>query len=124
MDRKTLGLTSMEKKFFEVQDGVTESNHGIIDYLVVTSRKWWDGLPKQTRDQLAQILKEVTEARNSESYQINQANKKKVVDSGGTVRQLSDSQRKAWIKTLKPVWNKFEKNIGKDLIDAAISSNR
>jgi len=24
------------KKFFEVQDGVTETNHGIIDYLVVT----------------------------------------------------------------------------------------
>ena len=28
------------KKFFEVQDGVTESNHGIIDYLVVTSDEW------------------------------------------------------------------------------------
>ena len=25
------------KKFFEVQDGVTETNHGILDYLVVTS---------------------------------------------------------------------------------------
>ena len=25
------------KKFFEVQDGITETNHGIIDYLVVTS---------------------------------------------------------------------------------------
>ncbi|MBV1897294.1 MAG: DctP family TRAP transporter solute-binding subunit, partial [Rhodobacteraceae bacterium] len=28
------------KKFFEVQDGVTETNHGIIDYLVVTSVDW------------------------------------------------------------------------------------
>jgi C4-dicarboxylate-binding protein DctP len=35
------------KKFFEVQDGITESNHGIIDYLVVTSVKWWDADPVQ-----------------------------------------------------------------------------
>ena len=29
------------KKFFEVQDGVTETNHGIIDYMLVTSTDWW-----------------------------------------------------------------------------------
>ena len=32
------------KKFFEVQDGVTETNHGILDYLVVTSVDWLDSL--------------------------------------------------------------------------------
>ena len=37
------------KKFFEVQDGVTETNHGIIDYLVVTSVEWWDGLKPGSR---------------------------------------------------------------------------
>ncbi len=112
------------KKFFEVQDGVTESNHGLLDYLVVTSRKWWDGLPQNARDQLAQILKEVTEARNRESFQTNQANKKNVIESGGTVRQLSDVQRAAWVEALRPVWKKFEKSIGQDLIKAAVASNK
>ena len=51
------------QKFFEVQDGITESNHGILDYLVVTSTKWWDGLPDDVRGQLSTILKEVTEAQ-------------------------------------------------------------
>jgi C4-dicarboxylate-binding protein DctP len=32
------------KKFFEVQDGTTETNHGLLDYMVVTSVDWWDGL--------------------------------------------------------------------------------
>ena len=32
------------KKFFEVQDGITETNHGVIDYLVVTSVDWLDSL--------------------------------------------------------------------------------
>jgi C4-dicarboxylate transporter DctQ subunit len=38
-----------------VQDGVTETNHGIIDYLVVTSTEWWDGLPGDVRDQFDRI---------------------------------------------------------------------
>lgn len=111
------------KKFFEVQDGVTETNHGIIDYLVVTSDEWWNGLDAGVRDQLATILKEVTEARNKEAFNVNQENKAKIVESGGTIRTLTPEQRQAWVEALKPVWAKFEGDIGKDLIDAAQAIN-
>ena len=43
------------QKFFEVQDGVTETNHGIIDYLVVTSTDWLDSLACDVRDQLTRL---------------------------------------------------------------------
>ncbi|HGG65938.1 MAG TPA: DctP family TRAP transporter solute-binding subunit, partial [Rhodobacteraceae bacterium] len=39
------------KKFYEVQDGVTETNHGIIDYLVVTNVDWLESLDADVRDQ-------------------------------------------------------------------------
>jgi len=112
------------KKFFEVQDGVTETNHGIIDYLVVTSTKWWDGLPGDVRDQLARILREVTAVRNAESTNVNNSNKENIIKAGGTVRSLSADQRQAWVDAMKPVWKKFEKDIGKDLMNAALKSNR
>ena len=112
------------KKFFEVQDGVTESNHGILDYLVVTSSKWWDDLPGDVRSQLAQILKEVTEERNSESTKVNEQNKKNVIAAGGVVRTLTPAQRQAWVEAMKPVWKKFEKDIGADLMEAALSANK
>ncbi len=112
------------KKFFEVQDGVTETNHGIIDYLVVTSAEWWDGLKPDVRDQFAKILKEVTEARNKESTAVNESNKKKIVDSGSKVRKLDAKQREAWVKALKPVWKQFEKDVGADLISAAQAANK
>ncbi len=112
------------KKFFEVQDGITETNHGIIDYLVVTSTEWWDGLDGDVRSQLATILKEVTAARNAESFKVNQANKQKVIEAGSTVRTLTAEQRAAWVKVLKPVWAKFEKDIGADVINAAQASNK
>ncbi|MGB0722890.1 MAG: TRAP transporter substrate-binding protein [Gammaproteobacteria bacterium] len=112
------------KKFFEVQDGVTETNHGILDYLVVTSAKWWDGLAPDVRDQLATILKEVTEARNAESTKVNLQNRQAIIDAGGTVRTLTAEQRGAWVEAMKPVWKKFEGDIGADLMEAALKSNK
>lgn len=112
------------KKFFEVQDGVTETNHGILDYLVVTSNKFWDGLPNDVRDQLSQIVMEVTQTRNAESSKVNEANKQNIIEAGGVVRILTPEQRQAWVTTLKPVWKKYEKDIGSDLIEAALASNK
>ncbi len=112
------------KKFFEVQDGVTETNHGIIDYLVVTSTEWWADLPADVRDQFATILTEVTTTRNQKSTEVNEANKQKIIESGGTVRTLTAEQRQAWVDALTPVWKKFEKDIGAELIEAAMAANR
>ncbi len=112
------------KKFFEVQDGVTETNHGILDYLVVTSTQWWDGLPDDVRTQLASILKEVTELRNAESTKVNNQNKQNIIDAGGVVRTLTPEQRQAWVEAMKPVWKKFENDIGADLMEAALKSNK
>ncbi len=111
------------KKFFEVQDGITETNHGIIDYLVVTSTEFWEGLPDDVRDQLATIVKEVTETRNAESFAVNETNKKLIMEAGSTVRQLTPDQRAMWVAAMKPVWNKFEGDVGTDLIAAAQAAN-
>ncbi|MCF6322286.1 MAG: TRAP transporter substrate-binding protein [Rhizobiaceae bacterium] len=111
------------KKFFEVQDGVTETNHGIIDYLLVTSAEWWEGLKPDVRDQLAKIIEEVTVLRNGESTAVNEANKQKIIDAGTTVRTLTPEQRQKWVDALKPVWSKFEDDIGAETIESAQAAN-
>jgi C4-dicarboxylate-binding protein DctP len=111
------------KKFFEVQDGITESNHGIIDYLVVTSGDWWEGLPDDVRTQLKMILDEVTATRNAESTRVNEEAKQAIIDAGGTVRTLTADQRRAWVAAMKPVWSQFEDDVGADLIAAAQAAN-
>ena len=75
------------------------------------------------RDQLAQILKEVTDTRNGESFAVNQQNKQKIIDAGSTVRTLTPEQRAAWVEALRPVWTQFEGDIGADIISAAQTSN-
>ena len=111
------------QKFFEVQDGITESNHGLIDYLVVTSRKWWDELPEDVRTQFKTILDEVTATRNAASTQVNEEAKQAVIDAGGVVRTLTPEQRQKWVDAMKPVWAQFEDDIGADLIAAAQAAN-
>ena len=112
------------KKFFEVQDGITETNHGIIDYLVVTSSSFWDSLPADIRKDLTRILAEVTQERNAISRKINLENRAKIVKSGSEVRELTPSQRKAWVKAMRPVWKQFQADIGKDIMKAALSANK
>ena len=111
------------KKFFEVQDGVTETNHGIIDYLVVASVDWLDGLDADVRDQFMTILSEVTEARNGEAFATNEAAKANILAAGGVIRQLEANQRQAWVDAMKPVWAKFEGDVGADNIAAAQKFN-
>ncbi len=111
------------KKFFEVQDGITETDHGIIDYLVVTSAKFWNGLPDDIRSELEAILREVTAKRNQIARQINLANRQKIIDAGTKVRSLNADQRAQWKAAMKPVWKKFEADIGADLIAAAVAAN-
>lgn len=111
------------KKFYEVQNGITETNHGVLDYLVVTSVDFWKSLPADIRTQLETILREVSVERNKISDKINLENKKKIMAAGTEVRQITEEQRKLWVAKMKPVWSRFEKDIGADIIKAAVASN-
>ena len=111
------------KKFFEVQDGITETNHGIIDYLVVTSVDWLDSLDPAVRDQFLTILGEVTKTRNGEATAVNEAAKKSVAEAGSVIRQLTPEQRQEWVDAMKPVWSQFSGDVGQENIDAAQAIN-
>lgn len=107
------------KKFFEVQDGVTETNHQLLTYLAVTSSEWLDSLKPDVRDQFVAIFKEETAKANGRATAINEENKQKIIEAGGVVRELTPEQRATWVSVMKPAWSKFVDDIGQDVIDAA-----
>jgi len=111
------------QKFFEVQDGVTETNHQLLAYLLVTSTEWLNSLEPDVRDQFVKIANEVTIEANASVAAKEAENRQNILDAGGTIRELTAEQRKAWVDVMKPVWTKFEADIGTDLIDAAVASN-
>jgi len=112
------------QKFFEVQKSIGETNHGLIDYMVVTNVKWWDGLPADVRKGLSEAMAEATAYGNKVANDINEADRKKIADAGkAKIQTLSKEDTAAWRKAMEPVWKKFEGDIGRDLIDAALKSN-
>ncbi|MDT8343874.1 MAG: DctP family TRAP transporter solute-binding subunit [Thermohalobaculum sp.] len=111
------------KKFDTRQDGITETNHGIIDYLVIVSRAWWEGLPAADRAGIEQILVEVTHEYNRFSFELNELAKMKIIENGGIVRRLTKGDRERWVDALTPVWRQFEGEIGAPLIAAALAAN-
>ncbi|MGH1331638.1 MAG: DctP family TRAP transporter solute-binding subunit [Paracoccaceae bacterium] len=111
------------QKFFEVQDGSTETNHGVLDYLVVTSVDWWESLDAPVRDQLAKILNEVTIERNAAVGEVDKSARQAILDAGGVIRELDAETRQKWVDAMKPVWSQFEADVGADNIAAAQAIN-
>jgi C4-dicarboxylate-binding protein DctP len=112
------------KKFFEVQPYITESNHGLLDYMVVTSKEFWMSLDKADREVVKTALDEAIAFGNSVAAKKAMDDRQKIVDSKRTeIIVLDDAQRNQWVEVMKPVWEEFEKEIGKDMIDAAYKSN-
>ncbi len=110
-------------KFFEVQNGITETNHQLLAYLLVTSTEFLDGLKPDVRDQFLQIAEDVTKTANENVGKQEMTNRENILKSGGKIRELSADERNAWVETMKPVWAKFEADIGKENIDAAVAAN-
>lgn len=112
------------KGFYKFQDGVTESNHGLLTYLVITSDAFWNSLSVGDRVALNRILVGVTARVNQASQNIARRNREALEREGVPIRKLNAEQRAAWVEAMRPVWDKFARDIGQDYIEAAITSNR
>ena len=112
------------QKMHEVQKYITESNHGLLDYMVITNTKFWNGLPEDVRGELGKIMAEVSVEVNKQAEALNQGDKQRILDAKTTeIISLNDEQRAKWREAMKPVWKKFEGEIGADLIKAAEAAN-
>ncbi|PHR29063.1 MAG: C4-dicarboxylate ABC transporter [Desulfotalea sp.] len=112
------------KKFFEVQPYITETNHGLLDYMVVTSKEFWMSVDTADREIIKKALDEAIVFGNKVAAKKAMDDRQKIVDSKRCkIIILNDAQRNQWVEVMKPVWQEFEKQIGKDMIDAAYKSN-
>lgn len=113
------------QKMNEVQEYITESNHGVLDYMVITNTKFWDGLPEDIRNTLREVMDEVTVEVNKKAAELNERDKQAIIDSGTTeILYLTPEQRESWREAMRPVWKKFEDEIGAERIQAAEQANK
>lgn len=113
------------KKFHEVQAAVVESNHGVIDYMVITNNTWWSGLPKDVQAGLKKAMDESIKYGNDIAFNGADEERAKIVAANkAKVLKLSKEELAAWRTAMLPVWKQFEGEIGADLIKAAQAANK
>ena len=113
------------KKMHTVQPFITESNHGVLDYMLVSNTTFWFSIPHQIRTELEGIIDEVTYEVNRAADEANAADRERIRKAGTSeIIELTPEQRAAWREAMRPVWQEFEPVIGADIIKAAQTVNR
>lgn len=106
------------KKFYEVQDFITVSNHSYLGYMVVVSAAFWNGLPDDIRNQLTDIMTEATAANRKFAAEADKGDRAKIEAAGkAKVVELTDEERAQWKAAVAGVEDQFRDQIGADLLN-------
>ncbi|MDP2265413.1 MAG: DctP family TRAP transporter solute-binding subunit, partial [Thiobacillus sp.] len=113
------------KKFHEVQKYIMDSDHGVLDYLVVTNAGWWDGLPANIRKGLNEAMVQSIKFGNKVAYDEATNFRQKVIDDKkAEVLPMTRAELNQWRKAMAPVWKQFEADIGREAILEALKANQ
>jgi C4-dicarboxylate-binding protein DctP len=113
------------QKMHEVQKYITNTNHGYIGYVVVTNKKFWDGIPTDTRAQLNKAMKEATAYGNGQSAKENEDALAEIKKTGKSeIITLTPEQDAAMRKALDPVYKDVASRVGQPLIDEFLKETR
>ncbi len=113
-------FNSYSQKFFEVQKYITETNHGYLGYLLLTSQKFWDSLPPDLQAVLSEAAEKTTEYERKLAVEIDTRDRQRIIDSGKTeITVLTAEERDIWMKTFREIYGDYPQ--WKELIDAALN---
>lgn len=105
------------QRMHEVQRYLTVSDHGYLGYAVITSKRFWDSLPRAVRRQLEQAMREASEYANRIAHEENVRALEAVRAAGTTtIIELDADQRAEFRRALLPVHELMAGRIGSDLI--------
>ena len=105
------------QKMQEVQKYLALTDHGVIEYAVITNKKFWDGLPADVRAALEGAMKDATKFANQIAKSENEEALEAVRKSGKTqILTLTAAEKAAMKKALVAVHKENESRVGKDTI--------
>lgn len=109
------------QKYVEVQKYLTVSQHGRLDYVVLTNAEFWNGLPVDVRGQIEEALAEATEYERQLANELDTQSFENLKAAGIEITNLSPEQRQAFVDAFQTVYDEFADVIGQEFIDAARS---
>lgn len=106
------------KKFYNVQNYLTISNHGYLGYVVMMDQKTWNEQTPKTKQILTEAMKETTDWNNQQSAQINKEQLELIKQNSSIqIHELTDKEQQEWKKTLSPIYDKLSPTIRENLVE-------
>ena len=106
------------RKFHEVQKYLTICNYSYDPYIVGMNKKFWDGLELEVKDILLDTLKEASEYQVNLTRETEQKQIEEIKASGTDVNFLTPEEIVLFQEKVKTIYEKYEPQYGKDLLDA------
>jgi C4-dicarboxylate-binding protein DctP len=92
--------------------------------MLITSQRFWKGLPDDVRSELEKIIAEVTVKVNQLADTENQEAMENIQKSGKTeIIELTKEDKAKWREAMQPVWDEFKGEIGGQYVEAATNCN-
>ena len=106
------------QKMHEVQKYLALTEHGVIEYAVITNKKFWDGLPPDIRTTLEGAMTDATKYANEIAKKENEDALEAVRKSGKTeILTLTPEQKAAMKKAMVVVHKENESRVGKETLE-------
>lgn len=110
-------------KFYEVQDYLTLTGHVYAATSLLMNDDFYNGLPEDLQELLMEASEEFRDQQRELAQQQDTEFMDQLVAEGMQINDLTDEQRDAFREAAAPVYEKYEGQIGKDLIDRALEAN-
>ncbi|QHS23193.1 DctP family TRAP transporter solute-binding subunit [Virgibacillus sp. MSP4-1] len=106
------------KKFYEVQDFITISNHAYLGNVVIINEEFWDRLSTEIQEAIGKSLDETTDWVRRHSIEINDQHMRNLrrLDEM-RIHTLSPNQTSEWKQALEPVYKKTEDVVSEELMN-------
>lgn len=110
-------------KFYEVQDYLTLTGHVYAATSLLMNDDFYNELPEDLQELLMEASEEFREQQRELAQQQDTEFMEQLEAEGMQINDLTDEQRDVFREAAAPVYEKYEDQIGADLIDRALEAN-
>lgn len=109
--------TIQSSKFYEVQKYLTISKHVYSPWIVLASKRWYDGLSADERKIIAEAAAASRDFERKDSREASKQSIAYLKEKGMQINELSDAELGRMREMVKPAMDKFAADGGADLLN-------
>ncbi|MCF6092410.1 TRAP transporter substrate-binding protein [Microaerobacter geothermalis] len=113
--------TIESNKFYEVQPYLSLTNHVYTPFVFLVSKKFWDQLSEEEQKILRDSAIEAGKYQRELNRKVNGEALERLKSYGMKVNEVSPEEKEKMNEIIKPVIDKFAKEIGEDLVNELYS---